>query len=88
MVNKFLCWQAGLTIPAHADQDETGADVITYTGVGRTYAIAAKGTALLSVSGQPSVRGITIDTAADAPKILDSWGIEEVRIGIRMLFQS
>ena len=52
--------------------------MISYTGVGRPYAIAAKGTALLSVSGRPGVRGITIDTAAEQPKILDQWGIEEV----------
>ena len=42
------CVKAGLTLPpavsaAPADKDETGEQVVAYTGVGRTYAIAAKG---------------------------------------------
>ena len=32
------------------------------------------GTALLSVSGSPMPRGITIDTASQTPRVLDSWG--------------
>ena len=30
------------------------------------------------MSGAPNIRGITIDTAADIPKVLDQWGLEEV----------
>jgi len=70
------CLHAGLGQPLRADQDETGQAVISYSGVGRPYAIAAKGTAVLSVSGGPDVMGITIDTAADTPKILDRWGMD------------
>ena len=42
---KIDCMKAGLRWPVEgpADRDETGVAVITYTGVGRTYAIAAKG---------------------------------------------
>jgi len=73
---KIDCMKAGLKWPIDGpvDRDETGAAVITYTGVGNTYAIAAKGTALLSVSGSPMPRGITIDTASQTPRVLDSWG--------------
>jgi len=73
---KIDCMKAGLRWPIEGpvDRDETGVAVITYTGVGRTYAIAAKGTALLSVSGSPMARGITIDTASQTPRVLDSWG--------------
>ena len=44
---KIDCMKAGLRWPVEgpADRDETGVAVITYTGVGRTYAIAAKGNA-------------------------------------------
>jgi peptidylamidoglycolate lyase len=76
---KVDCVKAGLKHPRmQADRDETGMDVISYTGIGRSYAIAPKGTALLSVSGAPRVRGITIDTAAQTPKILDSWGSRDL----------
>ena len=41
------------------------------------------GTALLSVSGIPAARGITIDTASHTPRIIDSWGDHgELRHGI------
>ena len=42
---KIDCMKAGLKWPVDGpvDRDETGAAVITYTGVGNTYAIAAKG---------------------------------------------
>ena len=42
---KIDCMKAGLRWPIEGpvDRDETGVAVITYTGVGRTYAIAAKG---------------------------------------------
>jgi len=78
---KIDCMKAGLRWPVEgpADRDETGVAVITYTGVGRTYAIAAKGTALLSVSGSPMPRGITIDTASQTPRVLDSWGERELK---------
>jgi len=75
---KIDCMRAGLRWPVGGaplkDKDETGVAVITYTGIGRTFAIAAKGTALLSVSGIPAARGITIDTASHTPRIIDSWG--------------
>merc|ERR1719208_589628 len=78
---KIDCMKAGLRWPVEgpADRNETGVAVITYTGVGRTYAIAAKGTALLSVSGSPMPRGITIDTASQTPRVLDSWGERELK---------
>ncbi len=72
---KIDCVRAGLRRPLHgSSEDETGEPVISYTGVGRSFAIAPKGTALLSVNGAPGVRGVTIDTAAQSPRILDSWG--------------
>ena len=41
------CVKAGLTLPPSsiqpADKDETGEQVVAYTGVGRSYGIAAKG---------------------------------------------
>lgn len=42
---KIDCMKAGLRWPIDGpvDRDETGVAVITYTGVGNTYAIAAKG---------------------------------------------
>ena len=40
---KVDCLRAGLVLAKRADQDETGIKVVSYTGVGRTYAIAAKG---------------------------------------------
>ena len=77
------CLRAGLTQPAMADRDETGLAVISYAGVGRPYAIAAKGTAVLSVSGGDpikgeGIKGVTIDTAAETPRILDQWGTDDV----------
>ena len=41
--NRIDCIRAGLDSKKPADQDETGQTVVSYTGVGRTYAIAAKG---------------------------------------------
>lgn len=68
------CMKAGLQRPLYANRDETGQKVNTYNGVGRVYAIAGKGTALLTMSGSPNVRGLTIDTAADEPAVIDEWG--------------
>ena len=42
------CIKAGLELPLVADRDETGMEVVSYTGVGRTFAIAAKGNASLN----------------------------------------
>lgn len=74
---KIDCIRAGLNLPKVADLDETGKEVVTYTGVGRSFAVAVKGSTILSVSGSPNVRGITIDTASETPSILDQWGLEE-----------
>jgi hypothetical protein len=43
--------------------------------------IDISGTALLSISGQPNVEGVTIDTAANDQKIIDKWadGKRDVR---------
>jgi len=71
------CVRAGLTIPKIANRDETGDEVISYTGVGRPFAIDNKGTSILAVSGGPGARGFTIDTAGEQPKVLDQWGIQE-----------
>ncbi len=76
------CLRAGLSrvgaapIAPEAGEDDgvTGAPVVAYAGVGRSFGVAAKGTALLSVSGAPGARGITLDTAADRPRVLDQWG--------------
>ena len=38
------------------------------------------GTALLTMSGSPNIRGLTIDTAADEPAVIDEWGTNDVRI--------
>ncbi|TRY66996.1 hypothetical protein TCAL_09696 [Tigriopus californicus] len=72
------CFKAGLDRPKHTNTDDnTGKKIVSYTGVGRIYGIASKGTALLAVSGKPSVRGITIDTASEDQSILDQWGLNE-----------
>jgi peptidylamidoglycolate lyase len=68
------CMRAGIERPLYANRDETGQKVTTYKGVGRVYAIDAKGTALLTMSGSPIVRGLTIDTASDDQPIIDEWG--------------
>jgi len=72
------CIQAGLQKPLHANRDDTGKRVVVYDQniIGRPYAIAAKGTALLVLRGSPGARGLTIDTAAepgDNP-VIDEWG--------------
>ena len=36
------------------------------------------GTALLTISGSPSIRGLTIDTASDSQPIIDEWGKNDV----------
>merc|ERR1711863_182732 len=61
-----------------ANRDDTGKRVVVYDQsiIGRPYAIAAKGTALLVLRGSPGARGLTIDTAAepgDNP-VIDEWG--------------
>merc|ERR1711981_724180 len=68
------CMKAGIERPLYANRDETGQKVTSYKGVGRPYAIDGKGTALLTVSGSPSIRGLTIDTASDNHPIIDEWG--------------
>lgn len=67
------CMRAGIERPLYANKDETGQKVTTYNGVGRVYAIEGKGTALLSMSGSPNIRGLTIDTAAEQAAIIDEW---------------
>ena len=32
------------------------------------------------MSGSPNIRGLTIDTAADEPAVIDEWGTNDVRI--------
>lgn len=71
------CLKAGLGRPLYANRDETGQKITSYNGVGRVYAIAAKGTALLTMSGSPNIRGLTIDTAADEPAVIDEWGTND-----------
>jgi len=68
------CMKAGIERPLYANRDETGQKVTSYKGVGRPYAIDGKGTALLTVSVSPSIRGLTIDTASDNHPIIDEWG--------------
>ena len=47
------------------------------------------GTALLTMSGSPNVRGLTIDTASDTQPIIDEWGTNDVSIDpITFLFKS
>jgi hypothetical protein len=43
--------------------------------------LSPQGTALLAISGQPSVEGVTIDTAGQDQKIIDRWanGKKDVR---------
>ena len=72
------CVKAGLERPLYANRDETGEKIISYPGIGRVYAIAGKGTALLTISGEPNIRGLTIDTAAYEPTIIDTWGFSDV----------
>lgn len=76
---KVDCVKAGQERPMYANKDETGEMVRSYSGVGSPFAIAGKGSALLSISGVPPVRGLTIDTAALEPRILDLWGSDDVR---------
>lgn len=79
------CIKAGISKPLHVNRaDDTGKSVAVYTdNIGRPYAIAAKGTALLVVnmkksfiSLSPNVWGVTIDVAADdvADAVIDQWG--------------
>jgi len=68
------CMRAGLdSAPHFGGKDVTGTQVTNYKNMGRVFAIAEKGTALLSISGAPSVEGVTIDTAAQDQKIIDRW---------------
>jgi len=75
------CIQAGLQKPLHANRDDTGKQVVNYNQriLGKPYAIASKGTALLVLRGSPGARGLTIDTASDADEspIIDQWGHED-----------
>jgi len=70
------CIKAGLQVPRYANQDETGMKVVSYPGIGRVYAVAGKGTALLALTKNPT-RGLTIDTAGYTPTIIDVWGFNE-----------
>ncbi len=45
---KVDCINAGLQKPRHANRDDTGKLVHSYTNVGRPYAIASKGKRLLN----------------------------------------
>lgn len=78
------CVQAGLQKPLHANRDDTGRRVVNYNSrmIGKPYAIAAKGTALLVLRGSPGAKGLTIDTAAEPEEdpIIDEWGTSDVRI--------
>ena len=78
------CIQAGLQKPLHANRDDTGRRVVNYNSrrIGRPYAIAAKGTALLVLRGSPGAKGLTIDTAAEPEEepIIDEWGKSDVSI--------
>jgi len=75
---RIECIHAGLQLQRHANRDDTGKRVVVYDQsiIGRPYAIASKGTALLVLRGSPGARGLTIDTAAepgDNP-VIDEWG--------------
>ena len=78
------CVQAGLQKPLHANRDDTGRRVVNYNSrqIGRPYAIAAKGTALLVLRGSPGAKGLTIDTAAEPEEepIIDEWATSDVSI--------
>jgi len=78
------CINAGLQKPLHANRDDTGRSVVNYNQkvIGRPYAIAAKGTALLvlsAVHGTSGAHGITIDTAAepDDNPVIDDWAASD-----------
>jgi len=76
------CIRAGIKRQPHANSDDTGRKVVNYKQriIGRPYAIASKGTALLVVRepapGSPGTYGLTIDTAAETDEnpIIDKWG--------------
>jgi len=74
------CINAGIQKPLHANRDDTGRRVVNYNQkvIGRPYAIASKGTALLVLSALPGTsgaHGITIDTASEPNEdpVIDSW---------------
>jgi len=71
------CINAGLQKPLHANRDDTGRRVVNYNQevIGRPYAIASKGTALLVLRGAPGSSGITIDTASEPEQdpVIDQW---------------
>ena len=46
------------------------------------------GTALLTMSGAPNVRGLTIDTASDTQPIIDEWGTNDVSMESNYIFCS
>ena len=43
------------------------------------------GTALLTMSGSPNIRGLTIDTASDSLPIIDEWAQNDVSFSITMI---
>ena len=43
-----------------------------------TFLLYCIGTALLTMSGSPNIRGLTIDTASDTQPIIDEWGTNDV----------
>jgi len=74
---KVECVGAGLRSPQFLGQTST---IVPH--LGRVFAIAGRGTALLAVNGQgsyydPPVRGVTIDLANDN-QLVDTWGHELV----------
>jgi peptidylamidoglycolate lyase len=75
------CINAGLQKPLHANRDDTGKRVVNYNQkvIGRPYAIASKGTALLVLRGSPQAGGITIDTATEPEEnpIIDEWATSD-----------
>jgi len=71
------CVGAGLKSPQFRGQSAS-----RINGLGRVYAIAGRGAALLAVNGKgsyfdPAVRGVTVDLASDN-HLVDEWGSELV----------
>ena len=70
---KIDCLRAGLT-----EDGEDNEEVVAYTGLGKPYAIAARGSAIFAVTdGGQFPKGVTIDTESEEAQVMDQWGIEE-----------
>ena len=52
-----------------------------------TFLLERIGTALLTMSGSPNIRGLTIDTASDTLPIIDEWAKNDV-IWFLMIYHS